>query len=223
MSTSEFFGIIKGLSSTASDAGDHPASTSQLRALANNINHIADQRGQVLAAWFSDGSTSLGVSSSMTGSTGPASEPAGSAQLLKFKYTPTLHTNGYCYGLRIRMGGYVKAGTGKFIIAVSTAWPISWYGETTTTTSATYDWLPMSRSYIPFDTAVSASNQFFIDSDHIPSPSYYIAGFNDALSGSYANNTVLQPTLTVQVFASGSLTPNDTVLTQLYIAEYCGV
>ena len=98
MSTSNLGGLVQGISTTVSDYADRAVRTSEWQSIANNWNHIADERSRVLVCWAQRSSTTGGA----------ANTKAANAwtRLISFGPMPLLvGIDGRPYPVRVAIGG----------------------------------------------------------------------------------------------------------------------
>lgn len=216
MATSEFLGLIKGLPTNSGSLDNFPMRTSLARAIVNNVNHIADERGQVIASWFSGNALSPVVSSSFID---PNFSPPLFGYIRNFSFNNTVK-NGVPYGLRIRIGGYSKLDTGQFNylitdhlnidLAAGSTVPFT-SGSGTGSDPAWRDLAGTSPSYVKLNEVLNTRDELSVNLVGIP-PALELYAY------------MPYNMLNLSIYASSSTgDPSDVVLTQLYIAEYVGL
>lgn len=207
MSTSESKGIIKGLPTDYIDFYHKALRTSTHRTLANNINHLADERSRVLVNY---------VNSSTTGGLSPT--VPGSSTVWKLVYTfgpfyQLVGDDGLPYPIRVRIGGRVANGTGTLKIKLEqdmeTSIPSIRQFMTTTFTDTTNQWRAdgggAEGGLLYWDRPAHESTISIYDGDSGTSP---------------GSCQVVKSYLKVYALNSGGYA---TYCTQVYAAEYCGL
>lgn len=142
MSTSTLGGLVRGISTTLADYEAQPVRTSTWRAIANNWNHLADERSRTLVCWAAESTTTGGITNSKVANAWQ--------RLVSFGPFPLLVTaDGRPYNVRLAVGGRSSAsaqlrigvciaGTAETQMALATA--PSNVLETTSFNNATNSW-----------------------------------------------------------------------------------
>jgi hypothetical protein len=98
MSTSTLGGLVRGISTTLADYEAQPIRTSTWRAIANNWNHIADERSRTLVCWAAESTTTGGITNSKVANAWQ--------RLVSFGPFPLLvAADGKPYNVRLAVGG----------------------------------------------------------------------------------------------------------------------
>ena len=142
MSTSTLGGLVRGISTTLADYEAQAVRTSAWRAIANNWNHIADERSRTLVCWAAQSTSTGGLTNSKIANAWQ--------RLVSFGPFPLLVTaDGRPYNVRLAVGGRSTAsaqlrigvciaGTAETQMALATA--PSNVLETTSFNNATNSW-----------------------------------------------------------------------------------
>jgi hypothetical protein len=142
MSTSTLGGLVRGISTTLADYEAQPVRTSTWRAIANNWNHVADERSRTLVCWAAESTTTGGITNSKVANAWQ--------RLVSFGPFPLLvGADGKPYNVRLAVGGRSTAsaqlrigvciaGTAETQMALATA--PSNVLETTSFNNATNSW-----------------------------------------------------------------------------------
>lgn len=193
---------------TAVTLVDQPMRMSRSNYLVNNINHISDQRSQVVANW-SFGVTNKGLSTNFKSSLSGGGDPYGA--IVRLVYQARLDPDGIPYPIRVMVQGYT---TGTSKIRVRAYRSVGEIHETDSFTSASATWqnfAGVNHKLIKFTTALE--------------PDGFVTSY-DTISSTILNTVpaARQEIVIEDASANGrGLTSAPIlVLSGLYIAEYVG-
>lgn len=199
---------VFGAPPTATTLVDQPMRMSRSNYLVNNINHISDQRSQVVANW-SFGATNRGLSTNFRAAPSTGGDPNGA--IVRLVYQARLDPDGIPYPIRVMVQGYT---TGTSIIRVRAYRSFSEIHLTDSFTSASATWQNFSGvnyKLIKFSTALE--------------PDGFVTSY-DTISSTILNTvpSARQEIVIEDAAATGrglNIAP-ILVLSGLYIAEYVG-
>lgn len=206
----QYDGEIKNLFSgppTAATLINQPMRMSRSNYLVNNINHINDQRSQVVACWLPD-NTGAGRGISMAYQAGGA-QPANGA-IISITYQARLDPDRIPYPVRVFVSGYSSDGT-SCSIRVRVVGATVPTATTTSFTSTAPDWRPWTGAI---------KHKMFTFSYEQPTELIQVPGTVGSMTPS---QSVITP-ITIQVEDPSWLRTSlpKLVISGLYVAEYVG-
>ena len=198
MSTSTSGGLILGVDTTYSNYGNRPVRTSEWQSIANNWNHVADERSRVLVCWSPRSTTTGGYVIKLTSVW---------TRLVSFGPFPLLvGADGAPYPVRLAVGGRSTALSelriGVCVIGSADADMSSVIAPANVIESAAFN---------------NASNLWRVDGLAVVDPVYQDYGIVNGLSGA-TPSTVAAVLVTVEVWGKSS-SGSACVATQAYAAE----
>lgn len=206
----QYDGEVKNLFSGPPSAAtliNQPMRMSRSNYLVNNINHINDQRSQVVACWLPD-NTSAGRGISMAYEVG-GSQPSNGA-IVTVTYQARLDPNRTPYPVRVFVSGYSSDGT-SCSIRVRVVGATVPTATTNSFTSTSPDW----RSW----TGV-IKHKMFTFSEEKPTTLLQVPSTIGSMTPS--QSVVTPITIQVEDASWERTSPAKLVISGLYVAEYVG-